>query len=95
MTVFVVWIIAFAAVFLLAYKAWDGAFGRAVSRWLPGVLQGDPAQDRWIISGALAVLAATFFVNPISMLLTLILLALVIWGGKRLACWTMRRVKLH
>ena len=44
---------------------------------------------------ALAVLGATFIVNPISMLLTLILLAVGLWAGKRLACWGLRKAKLH
>lgn len=95
MTVFIVWLIAFAVVLLLALRAWEGALGRWVGRWLPAQLRGDPAQDRWMLSIALAILGATFIVKPVSMLLTLILLAVFIWGGKRLACWAMRKVKLH
>ncbi|WP_110647430.1 hypothetical protein [Salinicola peritrichatus] len=95
MTVFIVWLIAFAVVLLLALKAWEGALGNLAKRWLPAQLQGDPAQDRWVFSIALAVLGATFIVNPISMLLTLILLAVLTWIGMRLAGWAMRRAKLH
>ncbi|WP_110655688.1 hypothetical protein [Salinicola halimionae] len=95
MTVFVVWLIAFVVLLFLALKAWDGALGAMVTRWLPSQLRGDPAQDRWVMAAALAVLGATFIINPVSMLLTLILLALGLWVGKRLACWGMRRAKLH
>jgi len=95
MTVVIVWLIAFVVISLLVLKAWDGALGRAVMRWLPIQLRGDPAQDRWIMAGALGVLGATFIVNPVSMLLTLILLAVLLWVGKRLTCWGMRKAKLH
>ena len=44
---------------------------------------------------ALAVLGATFIVKPVSMLLTLILLAIVLWVGKRVVCWGMRKARLH
>lgn len=95
MTVFIVWLIAFAVVLFLALKAWDGVLGNTIKRRLPAQLQGDPAQDRWIMAIALAVLGATFIVKPVSMLLTLILLAIGIWVGKRLACWGMRKANLH
>lgn len=95
MTVFVVWLIAFVVVLLLALKTWEGSLGRAVQRWLPAQLQGGGIQDRWVVSIALAVLGATFIVKPVSMLLTLILLAIVAWVGKRLTCWAMRKAKLH
>tara|TARA_B100000678_G_scaffold286996_1_gene292728 strand:- start:1079 stop:1432 length:354 start_codon:yes stop_codon:yes gene_type:complete len=95
MTVFVVWLIAFAVLLFLLLKAWDGALGGAVKRRLPAQLQGDPAQDRWVMAIALAVLGATFIVKPVSMLLTLILLAIVLWVGKRVVCWGMRKARLH
>jgi hypothetical protein len=95
MTVFIVWLIAFIVLLFLVLKAWDGALGGAIMRWLPVQLRGDPAQDRWVMAVALGVLGATFIINPVSMLLTLILLALGLWVGKRLACWGMRRAKLH
>ncbi|KFF49243.1 hypothetical protein GY26_09385 [Gammaproteobacteria bacterium MFB021] len=95
MTVFIVWLVAFAVLLFLALKAWEGALGGAAERWLPAQLRGDPAQDRWMVSVALAILGATFIVKPISMLLTLILLALLVWVGKRLACWALRKAKLH
>lgn len=95
MTVFIVWLIAFAVVLLLSLKAWEGSLGRLAQRRLPAQLRGEPSQDRWVVSVALAVLAATFIVKPVSMLMTLILLAIVIWVGTRLTCWAMRKVKLH
>lgn len=95
MIVFVVWLIVFAIVFALALKSWDGALGRATERWMPALLRSGDSQDRWVVAGALAVLAATFIVKPISMLLTLLLLALLIWAGKRLMNWLMHKVKFH
>ncbi|MAM58366.1 MAG: hypothetical protein CMN25_13600 [Salinicola sp.] len=95
MTVFVVWLVAFAVFLFLLLRAWDGALGGMIKRRLPTQLQGDPAQDRWIMSAALAVLGATFIIKPVSMLLTLILLAIGIWVGLRVACWAMRKANLH
>jgi len=94
MTVTLIWLIAFAVILFLALRAWDGSLGQAVMRRIPAILQlgGD---DRWVWSIALAVLGATFIVHPVSMLLTLILLALFFWTAKRVGCWLMRRVKLH
>ncbi|MCT8467756.1 hypothetical protein KZO85_04100 [Chromohalobacter canadensis] len=94
MTVTLIWLIAFAVILFLALRAWDGSLGKVVKRRIPAALQLD-GDDRWVWSIALAVLGATFIVNPISMLLTLIILALIYWVAKRVGCWLMRRVKLH
>ena len=44
---------------------------------------------------ALGILGATFIVNPISMLMALIVLALIVLIGGKLICWGMSKVKMH
>ncbi|WP_110666083.1 hypothetical protein [Salinicola halophilus] len=95
MTVLIVWLIVFVVVLALALKGWEGMLGRVATRWLPAPLRSGDDQDRWVVSLALAVLAATFIVAPISMILTLILIALLIWIALRVGPWVMKKVKLH
>ncbi|WP_110687945.1 hypothetical protein [Salinicola aestuarinus] len=95
MTIVVVWLIVFGVVLALALKSWEGMLGRVVTRWLPASLRSGDDQDRWVVAVALAVLAATFIVAPISMILTLILIALLVWLGVKVGPWIMKKVKLH
>ncbi|MHB0776493.1 hypothetical protein [Halomonas sp. WWR20] len=94
MTVTLIWLIAFALILFLALRAWEGPLGRFVNRSVPKILQHG-ADDRWVWCGALAILGATFIINPVSMLLTLILLALMVWLGVRLVRWGMNKAKMH
>ncbi|GAB2794912.1 hypothetical protein GCM10027040_21580 [Halomonas shantousis] len=96
MTVTLIWLIAFALILFLALRAWEGPLGGFISRNVPAILRPrHGTDDRWVWCGALAILGATFIVEPVSMLLTLILLAVVVWVGVRLVRWAMSRVKMH
>lgn len=94
MTVTLIWLIAFAIILFLALKSWDGSLGRFFERNVPELLKGNK-DDRWVWCPALAVLGATFIVRPVSMLLTLLLLALIVWLGAKLARWGMAKAKSH
>lgn len=92
MTVTLIWLIVFAVILFLALKSWDGSLGHFVERKVPATLRGS-GDDRWVWCVALAVLGATFIVNPVSMLLTLLILGLIVWGAKKLVCWGMSKAK--
>lgn len=83
MTETLIWLIAFAVILVLTVKSWDGALGRFFATRVPRPLQST-RDDRWIWCPAIAVLGATAIVRPVDMLLTLLLLALLIWGIKKL-----------
>ncbi|WP_148254385.1 hypothetical protein [Aidingimonas lacisalsi] len=94
MTVTLIWLVAFGVILYLCLRSWAGTLEPFLDGKLPRQLQSD-RDDRWIWSPAIAVLGATFIVRPIEMLMTLIVLALVLWLGKWLVCLGMSRVKLH
>ncbi|TVU69278.1 MULTISPECIES: hypothetical protein [Cobetia] len=94
MTVTLIWLVSFAAIFMLCLNRWDGSLGATVKRILPEALSIDNG-DRYVWGGALAVLGATFIVNPISMLMALIMLTLIVVIGGKLICWGMSKVKMH
>lgn len=94
MTLTLIWLIAFAVILFLSLRGWNGALGRFFERRVPAILKGNE-DDRWIWCVALAVLGATFVVKPVSMLLTLLLLALFVWVGVKLTRWSMAKVKSH
>ncbi|AOM00544.1 hypothetical protein FBG13_09490 [Cobetia marina] len=94
MTVTLIWLVSFAALFMLCLNRWEGSLGATVKRILPDALSIDSG-DRYVWGAALAVLGATFIVNPISMLMALIMLALIAFIGGKLICWGMSKVKMH
>lgn len=94
MTLTVIWLIAFAIFLYLALKSWDGSLGRFIERRAPASFKGSK-DDRWVWSIGLAVLGATFIVNPVSMLLTLLLMALIVWVVFKLVRWGMSKAKSH
>ncbi|MGO2414741.1 MAG: hypothetical protein ACTH7H_03165 [Cobetia crustatorum] len=94
MTVTLIWLVSFAAIFMLCLNRWDGSLGATVKRILSEALSIDNG-DRYVWGGALAVLGATFIVNPISMLMALIMLTLIVVIGGKLICWGMSKVKMH
>ncbi|WP_048308830.1 hypothetical protein [Halomonas sp. PR-M31] len=86
MTATLIWLIAFALILTLIVKGWDGELGKFFERRTPATFKSN-RNDRWIWGIALAVLGATFIVKPISMLMTLLLLALIIWILVKLVRW--------
>ena len=94
MTVTLIWLIAFGVILFLSLKSWNGALGSAFERRLPNTSK-ESKEDRWIWSVGLAVLGATFIVNPVSMLLTLLLLGLIAWVVTKLARWGLGKAKSH
>ncbi|WP_158774620.1 hypothetical protein [Cobetia sp. L2A1] len=94
MTVTLIWLVSFAAFYMLCLNCWEGSLGATVKRIIPEPLSIDSG-DRYVWGGALAVLGATFIVNPISMLMALIMLTLIIFIGGKLICWGMSKVKMH
>ncbi|MGC3873998.1 hypothetical protein ACPF7Z_12090 [Halomonas sp. GXIMD04776] len=86
MTVTLIWLIVFALILTLTLRGWDGGLGNFFERKMPAAFKSS-RDDRWIWGIALAVLGATFVVKPISMLMTLLLLALIVWGITKLVRW--------
>nr|WP_299244657.1 hypothetical protein [uncultured Halomonas sp.] len=86
MTETLIWLIAFALILTLIIKGWDGGLGSFFERTMPAAFKSS-RDDRWIWGVALAVLGATFIVKPISMLITLLLLALIVWVLVKLVRW--------
>lgn len=86
MIVTLIWLIAFALILTLIIKGWDGGLGKFFERKMPATFRNN-RDDRWIWGIALGVLGATFIVKPISMLMTLLLLALIIWVVTKLVRW--------
>lgn len=72
----------------------EGSLGATVKRVLPEALSIDSG-DRYVWGVALGILGATFIVNPVSMLMALIVLALIVLIGGKLICWGMSKVKMH
>lgn len=93
MTPILIWLIAFAVLLFLFLKRWDASVSGALDKLLPAVLRSE--DDRWIWSPALAVLIATFMVQPVDLLFTLILIALLALIGVKLAGWLMNKVDMH
>ncbi|MFC3282424.1 hypothetical protein [Litchfieldella rifensis] len=94
MTVTLIWLIAFAVILTLTYKGWDGPLGTFFDRKMPALLRST-GDDRWVWCPAIAVVGATFIVRPVDMLLTLLVLALLIWLCVKLIGWVMKKVKMH
>ncbi|UTV86207.1 hypothetical protein KDX00_13810 [Cobetia amphilecti] len=94
MTVTLIWLVSFAAIFMLCLNCWEGSLGATVKRVLPEALSIDSG-DRYVWGVALGILGATFIVNPVSMLMALIVLALIVLIGGKLICWGMSKVKMH
>lgn len=92
MTVTLIWLIVFAVILFIALKNWEGALGRFFDRKVPAALRSN-SDDRWIWCLAIAVLGATLIVNPVSMLLTLLIIALIAWVMKKLVGWGMSKAK--
>lgn len=76
MTIFIIWVIAFALILFFANKRWDSSVSRGLDKVLPDVLKthGD---NRPVWVGALAVLGATTLVRPVDVLLVVILLTII------------------
>lgn len=91
-TLTLIWLIVFAVILFLALKSWDGSLGRFFDRKIPVALRSK-GDDRWVWCLALAVLGATAIVNPVSMLLTVLLLALIVWIVKKLIGWGMSKAR--
>ncbi|WP_106477282.1 hypothetical protein [Phytohalomonas tamaricis] len=91
MTVALVWIIAFAIFFFLALKGWEGGFGHFVKSRIPAALQVDD-NDRWLWSAAVGVLGATLIIRPVSMILTLILIAIIAFVVKLVMTWALKKI---
>ncbi|MYL22580.1 hypothetical protein GLV89_02030 [Halomonas alkaliantarctica] len=76
MTIFIIWVIAFALILFFANKRWDSGVSRGLDKMLPDVLKthGDN-RHVWVV--ALAILGATTLVRPVDVLLVVILLTLI------------------
>lgn len=92
MVVALVWVIAFAVILFLTLKSWDGALGRFFANRVPKHMRST-GDERWVWCPAIAVLGATAIISPVDMLLTLILLAIILWVVKKLVGISVDRVK--
>ncbi|MCM2130863.1 hypothetical protein [Larsenimonas rhizosphaerae] len=86
-----IWIVVCGLVAFFAFKNWDGGFGRFVEKWVPDALKVDD-NDRYLWSGVVGVLVATLIVRPISMFLTLILLAIIAYVVQKVMVWALSKV---
>jgi hypothetical protein len=94
MTEIVIWLIAFALILFFSLKRWEVSVSPGLDKVLPRLIKSDD-DNRWVWSLALAILGATTLVRPVDMLLTVILIGILAWIGKKLACWAMDRVDFH
>lgn len=76
MTIFVIWVIAFALILYFANKRWDSGVSRGLDKVLPEVLKTH-GENRLLWIGAIGVLGATTLVRPVDVLLVSILLAII------------------
>lgn len=76
MTIFFIWIIAFAIIFYFANKRWNDGVSQGVDKMLAAMLKSH-GQNRYIWVAAIAVLGATALVRPVDVLLVVILLAII------------------
>lgn len=90
MTLFVIWVLAFAVLLAVMIKAWDKGLSCALGSLLPAVLRSE--DDQWIWCPALAVLGATAIVFPIDMLMTLLVIGIIALVGCKLGCWVMGKI---
>lgn len=76
MTIFVIWVIAFALIFYFANKRWNDGVSQGVDKMLTVMLKSH-GNNRYIWVAAIAVLGATALVRPVEVLLVVILLAII------------------
>ena len=94
MTETLIWLIVFAVILIMSLKSWGGGLGEFFRRTMPSTYARGH-DDRWIWCIALAVVGATFIVNPISMLMTLLLLSLIIWAAMKIVRWGLSKAKTY
>ncbi|WP_027351918.1 hypothetical protein [Halotalea alkalilenta] len=90
-----IWIVIFALVTFFALKTWDGAFGSAVKRYAPEVVAPDEDSefiDRYVWSIAAGILVATLVLNPLSMIITLVLVGVIAFVIGLLLRWALSKV---
>ncbi|SPJ33364.1 hypothetical protein [Kushneria phyllosphaerae] len=93
MTIAVIWIVIFAIATALAWKGWESGFGKMVNRWVPAILRLDDEQGNRITWSVVAgVLLATLMTNPASMLLTLLLIALIVFVVRAIIRFALSKV---
>lgn len=76
MTIFVIWVIAFAVIFYFANKRWNDGVSQGVDKMLTAMLKSH-GKNRYIWVAAIAVLGATALVRPVDVLLVIILLTII------------------
>ncbi|GAB2725493.1 hypothetical protein GCM10027172_19730 [Halomonas garicola] len=76
MTIFVIWVIAFALIFYFANKRWNDGVSQGIDKMLTAMLKSH-GKNRYIWVAAIAVLGATALVRPIDVLLVVILLGII------------------
>ena len=86
-----IWIVVCGLVAFFAFKSWDGGFGQFIEKRVPDALKVDD-NDRYLWSGVAGVLVATLIVSPISMFLTLILVAIIAYVVKKVMVWALSKV---
>lgn len=90
------WIIIFLVVAGLGYKNWDGAFGNQVRKYVPEPVKPDEtteATDRYLWPIVAGILLATLILHPISTIITLVLIAIIVFVVKWLLGFVLS--KLH
>ncbi|OHV12877.1 hypothetical protein [Kushneria phosphatilytica] len=86
-----IWLVVFVVVAVAVWADWNSMFSGPLSRLLPEALQIDE-YDRYVWSVALGIVIATLAVNPISTLITLILLAIIAFLVRALLRFAMKFV---
>lgn len=76
MTVFVIWVVAFALIVYFANKRWNKGVSQGIDKMLPAMLQSH-GKNRFVWVAASAILGATALVRPVDVLLVVILLGIV------------------
>lgn len=75
-----VWIVVFLVVAIVGYLMWDGFFGNLVKSYVPAPLKPEEASeksDRIIWPVVIGILIATLVLHPLSMIITLVLMAVI------------------
>jgi len=86
MTIFLIWVIAFALIAYFAHKRWDSGVSQGLDKMLPSILKTH-GENRYLWIGAMAVLGATTLVRPVDILLVVILAAIIGLIVMKLANW--------
>ncbi|MGJ8526729.1 hypothetical protein LMG33818_002485 [Halomonadaceae bacterium LMG 33818] len=90
-----VWIVVFLVVAIGGYVMWDGFFGNLIKSYVPEPLKPEEASeksDRIIWPVVTGILIATLIVHPLSMIITLVLMAIIAFVALKVVRFALSKI---